>query len=157
MSSSAGSRTNSDLIVLFYGALVGQLCKDLNNEVTLINDRLFKMGKSIGERLIDDFLAKGQAVRIGGQLSVQESLKKACKLYLGVDSEVIPGADANDWDLQLQCNPFQEHFQVPIQLEGLEFSAVLAGIANGALMQVQMRFQVSQIDSRTFRFKRVTE
>ena len=53
-------KVNSELFTLTYGSLVAQLVKDYE-EMEEINHQLDRMGYSIGQRLIDEYLAKSGA------------------------------------------------------------------------------------------------
>ena len=54
---------NSELVVLTYGTIVAQLCKDYDSNYAEINKQLDKMGYNIGLRLIEDYLAKSNSMR----------------------------------------------------------------------------------------------
>jgi len=49
---------SAELVTLTYGTIVVQLCKDFGNNYVEVNRQLDKMGYNIGQRLIEDFLAK---------------------------------------------------------------------------------------------------
>lgn len=53
---------NSELFTLTYGAIVSQLMKDYEN-VEDVNKQLDRMGYNIGVRMVEDFLARTNAVR----------------------------------------------------------------------------------------------
>ena len=53
-------KVNSDLFTLTYGAFVSQLVKDYEN-LDEVNARLEKIGFNIGQRVIDEYLAKSGA------------------------------------------------------------------------------------------------
>lgn len=56
-------KVNSELVVLTYGTIVAQLCKDFDSDYVEVNKQLDKMGYSIGLRLIEDYLAKSNTMK----------------------------------------------------------------------------------------------
>lgn len=56
-------KVNAELVVLTYGTIVAQLCKDFDSDYIEVNKQLDKMGYNIGLRLIDDYLAKSNTMR----------------------------------------------------------------------------------------------
>ena len=46
-------KINSELFSFTYGAIVMELLKDYNDDISIVNQELYKMGQNIGERLID--------------------------------------------------------------------------------------------------------
>ncbi len=50
-------------MVLTYGTIVAQLCKDYDSDYVEVNKQLDKMGYNIGLRLIEDYLAKSNSMR----------------------------------------------------------------------------------------------
>lgn len=85
-------KVNSELVVLTYGTIVAQLCKDFDSDYVEVNKQLDKMGYNIGLRLIEDYLAKSNTmkrcanfretaemiskVRIHGRYRIEQSSKK---------------------------------------------------------------------------------
>ena len=56
-------KVNSELVVLTYGTIVAQLCKDFDGDYMEVNKQLDKMGYNIGLRLIEDYLAKSNTMK----------------------------------------------------------------------------------------------
>lgn len=56
-------KVSAELVVLTYGTIVAQLCKDFDSDYVEVNKQLDKMGYNIGLRLIEDYLAKSHTVR----------------------------------------------------------------------------------------------
>ena len=50
-------------MVLTYGTIVAQLCKDYDSDYVEVNKQLDKMGYNIGLRMIEDYLAKSNSMR----------------------------------------------------------------------------------------------
>lgn len=56
-------KVNAELVVLTYGTVVAQLCKDFEGDYVEVNKQLDKMGYNIGLRLIEDYLAKSNTMK----------------------------------------------------------------------------------------------
>lgn len=56
-------KVNAELVVLTYGTVVSQLCKDFEGDYVEVNKQLDKMGYNIGLRLIEDYLAKSNTMK----------------------------------------------------------------------------------------------
>ena len=54
---------NAELVILTYGTIVAQLCKDFDGDYVEVNKQLDKMGYNIGLRLIEDYLAKSNTMK----------------------------------------------------------------------------------------------
>jgi hypothetical protein len=50
-------------VVLTYGTIVAQLCKDFDSDYVEVNKQLDKMGYNIGLRLIEDYLARSNTMK----------------------------------------------------------------------------------------------
>ena len=104
------------------------------------------MGFSIGERLIDDFLA--QCVDMPRCKNFQETAdmiaKVGFKMYLGCQPTVSNwSADHKEFSLVLDDNPLASFVELPEERAGLSFSNILCGVLRGALEMVQLRVDVS--------------
>ncbi len=69
-------KVNAELVTLTYGTIVAQLCTDYEYDYTQVNQQLDKMGYNIGMRLIEDFLAKSNAVRCGNFRETADMISK---------------------------------------------------------------------------------
>ena len=56
-------KVNAELVILTYGTVVAQLCKDFEGDYVEVNKQLDKMGYNIGLRLIEDYLAKSNTMK----------------------------------------------------------------------------------------------
>lgn len=56
-------KVNAELVILTYGTVVAQLCKDFDGDYVEVNKQLDKMGYNIGLRLIEDYLAKSNTMK----------------------------------------------------------------------------------------------
>ena len=74
-------KVNAELVVLTYGTIVAQLCKDFDSDYVEVNKQLDKMGYNIGLRLIEDYLAKSNTVRRCSNF--RETAEMIAKVSLG--------------------------------------------------------------------------
>jgi hypothetical protein len=72
---------NAELVTLTYGTIVSQLCKDFDNDYLEVNRQLDKMGFNIGQRLIEDFLAKSNTGACANFRETAETISKVISLY----------------------------------------------------------------------------
>lgn len=73
-------KVNSELVVLTYGTIVAQLCKDFDGDYVEVNKQLDKMGYNIGLRLIEDYLAKSNTMkRCANFRETAEMISKVCR------------------------------------------------------------------------------
>ena len=68
------SKVPSELVALTYGSLITQLLKDFKEDVEQVNRELEKMGFFVGQRLVDELLAKGG---LGGC----EDFREVCDVF----------------------------------------------------------------------------
>uniref|UniRef100_H2ZW82 Trafficking protein particle complex subunit n=1 Tax=Latimeria chalumnae TaxID=7897 RepID=H2ZW82_LATCH len=141
---------NTELFVLTYGALVAQLCKDLQNDED-INKELDNMGYNIGVRLIEDFLAHSDVRRCHSFYETVDVISKvAFKMYLGVVPNVICKDPAGDeYSLLLERNPLVNFLEdLPDNHSSLWYSNLLCGILRGALKMVNLATDVCFVQDR---------
>ncbi|TFJ85696.1 hypothetical protein NSK_003203 [Nannochloropsis salina CCMP1776] len=139
------SKMNAELFNLTYGAMVMQLIRDYE-DVQDVNQQLETMGYSIGQKLVDEFLAKSGVGNCANFREVAETLAKVgFKMFLGVVVEVTAwNAEGTAFSLQVYDNPLADFVELPPQYSGLVYSNILCGVIRGALemikYQVECRF-----------------
>ena len=87
--STATEKVNSELFSLTYGAFVVQLLRDAEGDASFVNEKLRRAGKSIGNRLIEEYLAK--TMNIGGMGNTntnRNSVADSCKTFREVMENV---------------------------------------------------------------------
>lgn len=88
-------KVNAELVVLTYGTIVAQLCKDYDSDYVEVNKQLDKMGYNIGLRLIEDFLAKSNTMRRCSNFrETAEMIAKACDILAFGDGSSLRGCNA---------------------------------------------------------------
>ena len=137
-----GSKVSSELFALTYGALVMQLIRD-HEDIDAVNVELEKMGYNIGQRLIDEYLAKvgESASRCSDFRSMADNIAKVgFKMFLGINAEVNNwSSDEKTFTLVLSENPLTEFVELPPLYSNLCYSNIICGVIRGALEMVKCK------------------
>ncbi|GAB5035927.1 trafficking protein particle complex subunit 3 [Nannochloropsis oceanica] len=136
------SKMNAELFNLTYGAMIMQLIRDYE-DVQDVNQQLEKMGYNIGQKLIDEFLAKSGVGNCGNIREVAEAVAKVgFKMFLGVVVEVTNwNNEGTAFSLQVYDNPLADYVELPPQYSGLVYSNLLCGVIRGALEMIKYRVE----------------
>jgi len=156
-------KVNAELVVLTYGTIVAQLCKDYESDYVEVNKQLDKMGYNIGLRLIEDYLAKSNTMKrcqnfretadmiskvciLGLQrLHVANNIKVGFKIFLNITPTVTNWtSDAKQFSLIFEENPLADFVELPDDgraQDELWYSNIFCGILRGALEMVQMQVE----------------
>ncbi|XP_048387850.2 calcium homeostasis modulator protein 4-like isoform X2 [Stegostoma tigrinum] len=134
---------STELLILTYGSLVAQLCEDCEKDED-INKELDKMGRNIGTRLVEDFLARSNVAQCRNFYETAEVIAKvAFKMYLGVTPRVtFWGQTGDDCSLFLEKNPLISCVEIPEKHSCLLYSNMICGILKGALKMVRLQVDV---------------
>jgi len=137
-------RVNAELLTLTYGSLITQLIKDYE-DITAVNEQLFKMGHNIGVRLIDDFLARSGIDNCSNFRETADVISKvAFRMFLGISPEVSSWNRENTgFSLIFNDNPLVDFVELPPQYQELSYCNLLCGIIAGALEMVQLQVSCS--------------
>jgi hypothetical protein len=139
-------KANAELFALTYGALIGELLRDIENP-RLIEQELDKMGHSMGIRCMEEFLAKNgdlpETTKQFGETTA-ELLKTALKMFLGLAVEsnsVLEGGNTvtkemKGFALTFTDNPFTIFVELPEETD-LQYNQLLAGMCRGMLEVLQ--------------------
>nr|CDS31009.1 Trafficking protein particle complex subunit 3 [Hymenolepis microstoma] len=137
------TRMNTELFTLTYGSLVAQIVKDFESD-DAINEQLDTIGFNIGEKLAEDFVAKGNSGRCADFKETATQLVNGFKLFLGFSPTVTKLSPSGDeFSLILDSNPLTEFVDLPADHPKLLYSNVIAGAIRGALHNMQM-----EVDAR---------
>lgn len=162
-------KVNAELVVLTYGTIVVQLCKDFDSDYVEVNKQLDKMGYNIGLRLIEDYLAKSNTVRRCSNFrETAEMIAKVCwatsftfaqspdltvvdgfqvgfKIFLNITPTITNWtSDGKQFSLVFDENPFADFVELPDDgraQDELWYSNILCGVLRGALEMVQMQVE----------------
>ncbi|KAG2217554.1 hypothetical protein INT45_006721 [Circinella minor] len=139
-------KINAELFTLTYGSLVVQLVKDYE-DYTEVNKQLEQMGYNIGQRLIEDFLARSGIGRCVEFRDTAEAVSKiGFKMFLNIAPNVANwSSDMKEFSLIFDENPLTEFVELPEDaLEGgLWYSNIYCGVLRGALEMVQMQVETT--------------
>jgi len=139
-------KINSELFTLTYGAIVCQLLKDIDS-IEEVNNQLFKMGKNIGLRLIDEFLAKSGLGRCKDFRETADVIAKVgFKMFLGFQGTVNNyNPKKKSFTLVLEDNPLVDFVELPPNCrDKLMYNNVLCGVIVGALEMVQVEVECTE-------------
>lgn len=119
--------------------MVRQLIADYE-DIDEVNKQLDKMGYNIGQRLIDEYLAKSKTTRCSNFKEVAERIAKVgFKMFLNVTATVSNwNADGTECSLILEDNPLTDYVELPEQLSSLKYCNLLCGVIRGALEMVNI-------------------
>ncbi|KAG2210497.1 TRAPP I complex [Mucor mucedo] len=152
-------KINAELFTLTYGSMVVQLVKDFE-DYGEVNKQLEKMGYNIGQRMIEDFLARSAIGRCSEFRDTAEAVSKVgFKMFLNITPNIANwSSDNKEFSLIFDENPLTDFVELPDEaLEGgLWYSNVYCGVLRGALEMVQMQVEAHFI-SDTLRGDEVTE
>ena len=100
-------------------------------------------GYNIGQKLIDEFLAKSGVGNCGNIREVAEAVAKVgFKMFLGVVVEVTNwNNEGTAFSLQVYENPLADYVELPPQYSGLVYSNLLCGVIRGALEMIKYRVE----------------
>ena len=138
---------SSELFTLTYGSLVLQLIEDFEDYAE-VNNQLERMGNNIGQRLIEEFLAKSRVSKCGDFAETCEVIALVgFRMFLGVTGTVSQSAkEPHVCHITLASNPLLDFVELPDEAKGvLQYSNILVGVLKGALEMVQMRVDVEVV------------
>ncbi|KAL1589497.1 hypothetical protein WHR41_01680 [Cladosporium halotolerans] len=146
-------KVNTEVVTLTYGTLVASLCRDLTlpssstkTDYGAVNAELDRMGYAIGQRLIEDFLAKSNTGHCASFRETAEVISKVgFKVFMNVTPTVTGWSqDGKSFGLVFEENPLADFVELPDDgraQEELWFSNLLCGVVRGALEMVQMQVE----------------
>ncbi|KAL6766806.1 BET3 [Auxenochlorella protothecoides x Auxenochlorella symbiontica] len=135
---------NAEILTLTYGSIVRQLISDYE-DVDEVNKQLEKMGYNIGQRLIDEYLARSKTTSCSDFKEVAERIAHVgFRMFLNTSARVAAWApDGRSCSLILEDNPLTDFVELPEQLRGLSYSNILCGVIRGALEMVNIDAECS--------------
>jgi trafficking protein particle complex subunit 3 len=139
-------KASVELFALTYGALVGELLRDLEKS-DLISTELDRMGHSMGLRGMEELLATQQqqspdlnaAIAVGNTSFPETApvLQTALKMFFGVSTDEAHSTP-DSYSLLFVDNPFTLFVELPDDCANLEYCALLTGWCRGCLEVLQM-------------------
>jgi trafficking protein particle complex subunit 3 len=145
---SKAPKANAELFALTYGALVTEVIRDHEEDMTQINEALEKIGYSIGIRCVDEFLAKSNAPYCKTLAETAEVLgKTAFRMFLGIAVDVQMH-NKTSFSLLFQENPLALFVELPDQYaQTLEYSILYCGVIRGALEMLNYKVECAFLKS----------
>jgi len=154
-------KANAELFALTYGSLVTELVRDHEDPIE-VNKQLDKIGKSIGVRCVDEFLAKADVAGLGLAAQCQSLrdtaevvAKMGFRMFLGVSAECGNfSQDQKSFSIYFHDNPLSTFVELPPagddqmggdDLRKLKYSNIYCGVIRGALEQVNLKVDVSLV------------
>jgi trafficking protein particle complex subunit 3 len=137
-------KINAELVAMTYGALVAQVFEDHNNDVLAINKELELIGRNMGVRMIDEFLAKQGVVQTCSTFkdAVEVLARIAMKMFLGIDAEVVQISE-RQFLINFPENPLNDFVEIPNELRESEFRycSIYCGLIRGAFEMLRMQVE----------------
>ena len=120
---------------------MSQILRDFEN-VDDVNKQLERIGYNIGIRLIEDFLSRTSATRCLDMRETADKVQQAFRMYLNIQPTISNwAAAADEFSLIFDNNPLTEFVELPADITGLRYNAILCGCIRGALEMVQLEVQ----------------
>jgi len=147
-------KVSGELFALTYGTMVSNLVEEqaaaspaatVADRLAKVNVQLEGIGVRIGQRMIDEFLAKSGAPPCKSFLSTSETIAKiGLKMFLNVSAQVdsvVTAEDSQAYSLLFEENPLNGYAELPdgAVKQHLWYSNVLCGVIRGALEQVGIK------------------
>lgn len=151
-------KVSGELFALTYGTLVQNLVEEqarsapatpVEERLAKVNSQLEDIGVRIGQRLVDEFLAKSGAPPCKSFLSTADAIAKVgLKMFLNLTANVdnvVSTAEQEAYSLLFEDNPLNGFTELPDGAirQHLWYSNVLCGVVRGALELVQIKVRVS--------------
>jgi len=136
-------KMNAEVFTLTYGSMVQQLLKDYE-EIAEVNSQLESMGHGMGQRLIDELLAKSSVGSCADFRETAEVIGKVgFKMFLGITATISNwNQDDTEFSLLLgEDNPMIDLVEVPDKYKSIKYCNVLCGVIRGALEMVNLRVE----------------
>jgi hypothetical protein len=102
-----------------------------------------RRGYNIGQRLIDEYLAKTKTTRCSDFRDTADKIAKVgFKMFLNTTAAVTGwNAEGTECRLVLDDNPLADFVELPEQLTSLRYSNLLCGVVRGALEMVNIEVE----------------
>lgn len=141
-------KVNAELFALTYGALVTEVIRDQDENLSKVNEQLENIGYSIGVRCVDEFLAKSNAPYCKSLGETADVLgKTAFKMFLGITADVHHHT-ATTFSIVFQENPLSLFVELPDSYKDqLEYNILYCGVIRGALEMLNYKVECTFIKS----------
>jgi len=140
-------KANADFVALTYGALVGELVRDLET-CDAIQTQLDQAGHGIGVRCMDELLAllvqqQQHNADFANFQDTAELISAGLRLFWGVSADVT--VTDGSYTLVLTDNPLTSFVELPTEYKDLEYSQLFCGMVRGMLETIQYDCAVQMV------------
>lgn len=141
-------KANAELFALTYGALVTEVLRDQEENLSKVNEQLDQIGYSIGIRCVDEFLAKSNAPYCKNLAETAEVLgRTAFKMFLGITAD-IQHHTATTFSILFQENPLSMFVELPdAYKDQLEYNILYCGVIRGAMEMLNYKVECTFVKS----------
>ena len=141
-------KANAELFALTYGALVTEIIRDQEEDLSKVNEQLEQIGYSIGIRCVDEFLAKSNAPYCKTMAETSEILAKtAFKMFLGINADLQTHSPTS-FSILFVENPLSLFVELPDNYKDtLEYNILYCGVIRGALEMLNYKVECTFVKS----------
>jgi hypothetical protein len=140
-------KVSSELFALTHGAFVRQILRDHEDDVEAVNAKLDQLGRNIGTRIIEEYLARTNASSSssGGacasfEAAMEMTAKVGLKMFLNATARTRDWSEERDeCVIEMDNNPLADFVELPTRYRELAYCNMLCGAIRGALETVRMR------------------
>ena len=139
-------KVSSELFALTHGAFVRQILRDHEDDVEAVNAKLDQLGRNIGTRIIEEYLARTNASSSSGgacasfEAAMEMTAKVGLKMFLNATARTRDWSEERDeCVIEMDNNPLADFVELPTRYRELAYCNMLCGAIRGALETVRMR------------------
>jgi len=143
----------NELLSLTYGCIVRQAIEDNEGDVETANKQIELIGFNMGQRMVDEYLAKNECEPCKNFKEVAEKVCGGFKMFLGVDCKMNQKSDT-EFSYIFAENPLDENVTLSEEHENLDYSNIICGMIRGALSAVNLRVKCVFVSDRLQKEKR---
>ena len=121
--------------------------EDVEGDPEAANKLLEQIGFNIGNRLIDEYLAKNEGERCKSFKDISQNLAVGLKMFLGIESKLIQ-KNEQEFVIVFVDNPLTENVTLPAKFRGLMYSNVICGAIRGACEAINIRVKCYFVNDR---------
>lgn len=143
-------KVSSELFALTHGAFVRQILRDHEDDVEAVNAKLDQLGRNIGTRIIEEYLARTNASSSSGaacasfEAAMEMTAKVGLKMFLNATARTRDWSEERDeCVIEMDNNPLADFVELPARYRELAYCNMLCGAIRGALETVRMRTSCS--------------
>jgi hypothetical protein len=142
-----GVNIRNELLSLTYGSIVRQAIEDNEGDIETANKQIETIGFNMGQRMIDEFLAKSECEPCKNFKEVAEKVCLGFKMFLGVDCKMNV-KNEQEYSYIFAENPLDENVTLSDDHENLDYSNIICGMIRGALSAVNLRVKCYFVNDR---------